>query len=350
MTMPENKYVGWDIGGAHLKMACVGDDGTVLKVEQHATPLWQGLASLQITLNDVKARLVDDKLTHAVTTTGELADLFQHRKQGVDVLLKEFCKVFESGQVRVYAGPAGLIPVSEANRQYQQVASANWHATAEYIASQQSEGVLIDIGSSTTDIVPFKAGRLSNRGYTDQERMRHDELLYTGTVRTPLMAIVSRVPFAGEWQSIAAEQFATIADVYRITGELDESVDLMPTADGAGKQILDSIRRIARMLGSDVQDTGWNDEYHALAHYIAEQHIHKIDLALQRVISASCFSFKPHLVGAGAGRFLVAKLAQRHNYQYTDFEQMMSVNENYQARAADCATAVAVAQLRRLLG
>jgi len=350
LDMPEHKYIGWDIGGAHLKMAHVNTAGAIVQVEQHATPLWQGLDTLQSKLKEIKTRLPEDNTAHAMTTTGELADLFQDRQQGVEALLNGFCQVFGGEHLLVYAGSTGFIRASEVSRQYQQVASANWHATAEYVARQIEEGILIDIGSSTTDLVPFKANRLCHRGYTDQQRLRYDELLYTGIIRTPLMAVVDRLPFAGEWQSVAAEQFATMADIYRITGELDESSDLMPTADGGGKAILDSVRRVARMLGSDVQDPKWIIPYRNLARYIAEEQLHRINQSLSGVISAHPGLSAPHLVGAGAGRKLVAKLADRNNYQYTDFAQMIRVKDNQQARAADCATAVSVAQLMRMAG
>ncbi len=348
--MPDKNYIGWDIGGAHLKMAYVHADGAVSQVEQHATPLWQGLGSLRSRLIDISLRLPVDGLTHVVTTTGELADLFQDRQEGVQTLLSEFCQVYDSGHVLVYAGPAGLIPAAEAAEQYQQVASANWHATAEYVAGRKEEGILVDIGSSTTDLIPFKGGKLCHRGYSDQERLRYDELLYTGMVRTPLMAIVRRLPCAGEWQTMAAEQFATMADVYRITGELDESSDLLAAADGGGKEILDSIRRVARMLGEDIRDASSNKQYYHLARYLAEEQIHMINQSLHRVISTNPAFGEPCLIGAGVGRSLAAKLAARNNYLYTNFEQILDVNENQQTRAADCATAVSVAQLARLAG
>jgi uncharacterized hydantoinase/oxoprolinase family protein len=104
------------------------------------------------------------------------------------------------------------------------------------------------------------------------------------------------------------------------------------------------------MLGNDIEDTESLDEYRKLAEYIAEEHVHKIDQALQRVISASNFSSGYPLTGAGAGRFLVAKIAKRHAFEYVDIEQILSVDNGQRSRAADCVTAVSVAQIRRLLG
>ncbi|MBT7952174.1 MAG: hypothetical protein HN764_11160 [Gammaproteobacteria bacterium] len=343
-------YVGWDIGGAHLKMARIAGNGKVLAVEQHATPLWQGLNCLEHSLMDVKSRLSTEPLIHSITTTGELADIFQNRAEGVNALLTGFCNLFREEDVRVYAGVAGLISIIEASNQHQQVASANWHASASFIANEQTDGIFIDIGSSTTDIIPFQSGKLCNRGFSDQERMRSDELLYTGIVRTPMMAVVSKVPFAGEWQSIAAEHFASMSDVYRITGELDESHDLMPAADNGEKQISDSVRRVARMLGRDAEDFSQLGHYKDLARYVAEEQENKISQALQRVISDNPALAHATLIGAGTGRFLVAKLATRHGLEYVDVERLLDAEKGQQSKAADCVTAVSVAQLRRMQG
>ena len=61
------------------------------------------------------------------------------------------------------------------------------------------------------------------------------ELLYTGVVRTPVMAVAQTAPFSGRMQRIAAERFATMADVWRLTGDLPGDADPYPTADQRGK-------------------------------------------------------------------------------------------------------------------
>jgi len=75
----------------------------------------------------------------------------------------------------------------------------------------------------------LKDGKAQPRGYADSERLQYGELVYSGVVRTSLMALATTAPFAGEWVGIMAEHFATTADVYRITGELpayaDQSTD-----------------------------------------------------------------------------------------------------------------------------
>ena len=55
---------------------------------------------------------------------------------------------------------------------------ANWHAGAALIARYCREALLIDMGSTTTDIIPIVAGAVAARGYTDAERLTTGELAY----------------------------------------------------------------------------------------------------------------------------------------------------------------------------
>lgn len=329
-------------------MAHIDGRGRSLRAEQFATPLWQGLEPLVQALQEVKKKLPDTKLSHAVTTTGELADCFPDRKTGVCTLVERISSIFDNSQVLVYAGAGGFIPVNQAGDRYRQVASANWHATTQFVARHYGSGVLMDIGSSTVDIVPFQQGSLCCRGHTDEERLRYNELVYSGIVRTPLMAITGQVPYAGEWQPLAAENFACTADIYRLTGELNEFDDMMVPADGGGKTVTDSARRLARMVGVDIDPAASLAEWRRPARYIAEQQLQTISCALHRVMSAAGLNEGTTLVGAGCGRFLVRKLAQRHACHYADFEEILYEPDKMPGAAGNCATAISVAQLARL--
>ena len=81
------------------------------------------------------------------------------------------------------------------------------------VARRHADELLVDAGTTTTDLIPIKAGKVAARGATDAERLTEGELLYTGVVRTPVMAVAHSAPFRGRVQKIAAERFATMADV-----------------------------------------------------------------------------------------------------------------------------------------
>ena len=343
--MSELIYIGWDVGGAHLKAAQVSIEGDVLAVEQVASPIWQGVDKLEEALRRMADLFVINQAHHVITMTGEMADIFPNRMQGVASILQQFGSVFPDGRISVYAGQAGLVSFGDARNYMSQIASMNWHATATLAARKYHDGILLDIGSTTTDIIPFRNGTVCQKGWTDFERLRNDELLYTGIVRTPVMAVVQRVPFRGHEQHIAAENFATMADVYRLTGELLEHHDLMETSDLKGKSKRESAQRLARMVGLDVEETEPLEEWIELARYIAGRQLDIICISLSEIMDGMPARA---LIGAGSGRFLARKLAQQANVTYIDFTEQWQVAEIARLKCADCATAIAVADLARL--
>jgi (4-(4-[2-(gamma-L-glutamylamino)ethyl]phenoxymethyl)furan-2-yl)methanamine synthase len=345
--MSFNTYIGWDIGGAHLKMASIDHDGAVNFANQLATPLWQGLDSLENAMSEMHNKITEDSVTHTITMTAELADIFKDRATGVKELAGFLGNHFKKEAFQLYAGNSGLIKADQANSYITDIASANWHATASFVAQTINQGVLIDIGSTTTDIIPFASGQLLNTAYTDHERLRDNELVYTGIIRTPVMAVVNKIYCDGQWQNIAAENFSTMADIYRLTGELNDQDDMMPTADGAGKTACDSARRLARMIGLDLEDENNIRPFIEMSKHIAESHLEIINKSLLKVLSRAESKQINCLLGAGAGRFLVRKLASKNNLKYIDFTDLLSYPEQEEHKVLSCAAAVSVAQIAR---
>ncbi len=99
------------------------------------------------------------------------------------------------------------------------------------------------------------------------------------------MAIVNKIFCDGQWQNIAAESFSTMADIYRLTGELNELNDMMPTADGAGKTSCDSARRLVRMIGLDLEDEDDINPCVEMAKNVANSHLEIINESLSKVLS-----------------------------------------------------------------
>ncbi|MEQ8663585.1 MAG: hydantoinase/oxoprolinase family protein, partial [Gammaproteobacteria bacterium] len=223
---------GWDIGGAHLKVARLDPSGVVDRVHQVACPLWRGVGELARAVRLVETDLAVADAVHAVTMTGELCDNFATRAAGVrDILDALTAALGDGARVRVFGGYAGwLSPAEAATTGAVDVASANWLALAAHVAERMGDGVLIDVGSTTTDIIPLHAGEPCAAGRDDATRLAHGELVYTGVVRTPVASLCQQVPFDGRWQPLAAEYFANAADVHRLCGALADGLDLMPTA------------------------------------------------------------------------------------------------------------------------
>ena len=131
---------------------------------------------------------------HGVTMTGELVDLFADRSEGVGRLIDSMLAHYPGRQLRFYGGGVGFLAPAEAKAQPLRVASANWHATGRYLAERGETGLLVDIGSTTTDILPIVGGAVRCEGFSDEARMVLDELVYTGVTRTPVMVLARNRP------------------------------------------------------------------------------------------------------------------------------------------------------------
>jgi probable H4MPT-linked C1 transfer pathway protein len=339
----ERWVVGWDLGGAHLKAALHRPDGSLQRVVQRATPLWRGLEHLEAALDDLGTELPLAAARHCLTMTGELVDLFPSRADGVDGLVRCFASRVDPDSLGVYAGRAGFVPAGRAAAHAADVASANWHASATWLAAVVDDCLFVDIGSTTTDILLCGGGAVRNRGYCDRTRLGSGELVYTGVVRTPVMAVTDRVPFAGDWQGLANELFAVMADVYRVLGWLPDDADLHPTADGQGKDRRASMRRLARMLGADL-DAASDNDWVRVAAFVAGRQQDGLVTACARQLSRA--GDEPvALVGAGAGRFLARRVAAALGLSYLDMADLVGPAADGGLDPAVCAPAVAVARL-----
>jgi probable H4MPT-linked C1 transfer pathway protein len=344
--MPQSSHikseatVGWDVGGAHLKAALVAATGEVLQVCQVACPLWRGMAQLEQAFAEVLSQLESIPERHAVTMTGELVDIFPNRRSGV-LQIAHYMAEHLNGEVLFYSAKQGFVDSTEVSFYADSIASANWHASASLIAKSIKQAVLLDIGSTTSDLIFIDDGLVASQGFTDAERMRFDELVYAGVVRTPLMALCQKVKFDGFFVNVAAEHFATTADVYRLTGELALEDDMAGTADGAGKTELESARRLARMVGHDVEDfeiSTWK----SLAFEFRNAQLMRLQEAFSHLVDIN--QYMP-LVGAGAGRFLVRALAAQMKKPYLDVESLLNRSDETTHWASVCLPAVAVASL-----
>lgn len=346
--------IGWDIGGAHLKAAAF-DGADLVGVAQQACPLWLGLEHFHTAARAILAEFAPAPgCRHAVTMTGELADVFANRTDGVFGLLQALAAQVPPDAIRVFAGPIGWLTLDAVQAEHVAlIASANWLATGYFAAAHLPQALLLDIGSTTTDVLILRDGKVLARGHSDYERLRDGELIYSGVVRTSLMALADAAPLDGDPVGLMAEHFATTADVYRLTGELPASADQSATADGAEKTVAASARRLARLTGRDVESAPLAT-WQGLAQYFRERQLAKLLDACLRQLSRGELAPTAPLIGAGVGRFLVAELARRLHRPFVDFDDLAALalacrretpHTTLPFHPADCAPAVAVAFL-----
>ncbi len=346
-----SSVIGWDIGGAHLKAVLLNEKGEVLQALQLSCPLWKGMQYLERAIIDTlealsvaPSRAAPLNIKHAITMTGELVDLFENRHQGVCEIAKTASDLLGE-QVWFYAANLsnqnhGFVRQQDVHRYTSHIASINWHASASALAMHAQDALFVDIGSTTTDIIAIEDGKLISDGLSDAYRLQADSLVYTGVVRTPMMALAQKLPFENGETNVAAEYFATMADVYRLTGELE--TDDAETADGKGKTQQMSARRLARMIGHDV-DNRPLESWKNLAHTCKKLQMNQIKTAMLKQL-------KPNMtiIGAGAGSFLVKQIADDLDMLYEPISMRvlehanLSLKQNFEM----CFPAYAVATLR----
>lgn len=338
------RTLGWDIGGAHLK-AALAEGKEILRVWQLPCPLWRDTGLLEAGIDEILAALagMPDVDRHAVTMTGELADIFPDRRTGVESIVRTVTSKFR-GDVVLYAGPAGFVGPGEARSRAQEIASANWHASAALAAREVGDALFVDMGSTTTDLVPLAGNKPFARGLTDRDRLIEGELVYQGFTRTPLMAVTNHVPFRGRPVPVMNEFFATMADVQRIVGALDEEDDQHPAADNGEKSVEASRRRLARMVGADAADAS-DGAWEWLAHAFAEAQIRLLHDAALQVSSREDFGDDAPVVAAGAGRPVIRRLAARLDRGIVDFSDLFDCRAEMRSAVCRAAPAAALALL-----
>jgi probable H4MPT-linked C1 transfer pathway protein len=335
---------GYDVGGAHLKVA-LAEGGRVLAAVQIPCPLWQGLDRLDTALRQA-APITARAHHHAATMTGELCEIFPDRATGVRSIVDRLVKLF-GGDTRIWMGPCGFGPANDARHDPATVASTNFLASAELVAQLMGDGLLVDMGSTTTDIIPIVSGTPCPRGLTDGDRLTTSELVYSGLTRTDVSAIAHDAIFKQRRQRIAAGSFATMADVRRVLGELPEGTDQHATADKRGTSLNESVARLARAFGRDASDATI-DDWRAAARTIADLQMTDIRTACEEVANAADVPPGAPVVAAGIGAPLLVAIAAEIGRPCQPFADLVDSTAEARPWVTRCAPAVAVAILANI--
>jgi probable H4MPT-linked C1 transfer pathway protein len=291
--MPIPCVLGLDIGGANLKAA--HSDG-VARLMPFA--LWRRPEGLLDALRNLIRPLPRFDML-AVTMTGESCDCYETKRQGVVSILDVVLRVADQTPILVWTTSGSFTSLDEAKDQFIKTASANWLALATFAGRYVPAGssLLIDIGSTTTDIVPLLDGKPAPRGRTDRERLKTRELVYTGVRRTPVCSLLG--------MDGAAELFATTLDVYLLLEDLRENIEDRNTADGRPASREAARARLARMVGADLECFSKHDA-NELAREISNRQSAAIREAVMKVTSDH--GHPETVVISGEGEFLARRV------------------------------------------
>jgi (4-(4-[2-(gamma-L-glutamylamino)ethyl]phenoxymethyl)furan-2-yl)methanamine synthase len=330
------EVIGWDIGGVNTKVARV-TDGVVRAACGRPYELQRDPGALAPLLRALAGEIGGDaEPAHAVTMTAELSQMFRTKREGVSFVLAAVEAAFPSALVRVYAVDGRFLTAGQARRDPLAVASANWSATARAIAAHHPDALLVDIGTTTTDIIPIVGGTVAAGGCTDPERLASGELVYTGALRTPAEAIASQVAVAGTAAGVSAEGFALAGDVHVWRGNLDPADYTCPTPDGRPATREFAGERIARVVCGD-RELLDHAAVSSIADALADAQVARIAAAIARVRARHPLLRTAVVTGLGA--FLGAAAADAAGMRVAPLAAELG------EAGARCAPAVAVALL-----
>lgn len=350
-------WLGLDIGGANLKLAHSNTDSNWSKSLPFA--MWKESESLASTL----AQCIDDSPEFhgiAVTMTGELADCFATRAQGVACILDQVTRVFPAPLVYVYCVDGKFRSPSQAARDPWIAAASNWHAIANWsrrllqaskpssakTSSKDQHGVLVDIGSTTIDVVGISTNQVVTRSKTDSDRLKRRELIYTGVERSNLSGLLRSVPLHGKSCPVMNEQFATTRDAYLWLGFLEESAQDTNTSDGQAATRNAARYRLARLVGED-GSTLADSDIDAICQCALNRQVKLLRRSLEKVLGR--LEGQPpinHMICSGHGGFLLRQaLEDGMLFERFGLDNQIWLSDQLGEGLSRCAPAYAVAQL-----
>lgn len=273
--------IGIDVGGANLKV--FENDSVII----HYCPMWQK-APLTEALEHYRGKKA------AIVMSGELADGFSNKAEGIRFIVESVKKavpdsLFYGTDGRFHEGPTPLL------------AAANWLASADFLRERYPDQVLVDFGSTTTDIIPLNSFE-SLKGMTDLDRLRKGYLVYTGTLRSTVPSLLRSVVVNGFDTLVSSEYFAQSADAHLVLGNIDESDYTVPTPDGAEVSYGASLQRLSRVVCSDLDEIGEAGALEIAGAFCNEQ-MHLIESQVERVMNETGSS---GVIAAGIGSHIIS--------------------------------------------
>lgn len=321
------KIAGFDIGGANTDLAIINYINKEqflenIEVNFEYLPMWSKNDQLEDCLINLLGDSFYDIDAVGISMTAELVDAYETKSDGVKDIVKKVENVFDVPIA--YVGLNGMMSSKEVLKNPLNVAAANWIATSQIAGNIEENCILVDIGSTTTDIIPIKNGTECSKGRSDFERLATGELVYSGTLRTNLASLVDKVPLNDKIYRVASELFAISADVHNVLDNIDLDDFSCATPDGAGKSKEESMRRISRVLCADLDSLSSKDIIE-ISRYIYSEQIRK---TAEAIIEVSKRNKIDKVVSTGLGREVIAnKAAKLAGLTYINMDEVLTAEE-----------------------
>ncbi|MHC1623196.1 MAG: hydantoinase/oxoprolinase family protein [Candidatus Methanospirareceae archaeon] len=332
-------FLGIDIGGANTKIAT--SDGFV---DSLYAPLWRNKGCIYEVLSEVKQRFGTEIEAVGVVMTGELSDCFERRREGVLHIKEALVTTFEAP--KFFDRNCTFKDGYEVDKDPLSFAATNWLASSTLIAEQYRDVIFVDIGSTTTDVIPIVGGEIKAKR-TDLERLKSGELIYSGVLRTNIATLLKKIAIGekGEECGVSSELFAITADAYLVLGcitEADYGCSSPNSYAFAGreneeKSRVSAMRRLSRVVCSDLEEIG-EDSAVGIAEQVKNAQVEELIAPLGRLKAKYGLET---VIAAGIGDFIVKEAANSLNIHF------LTLSSIYNKEISATFPAFAVAKLTR---
>jgi len=321
------KIAGLDIGGANTDLAIIDFNNSKInsiEIQYEYLPMWSNNHELVDRLKNLTEKIcsLDSIDAVGISMTSDLVDAYKTKKDGVlDVVSK--CEQLFNCPI-AFVTLNGMVSLDDIKNNPLDAAAANWIATSQIASLISDNCIFVDTGSTTTDIIPIKNKSECAIGRTDFERLATGELVYTGTLRTNLASIVSKIPLNNKNYRVSSELFAQTADIYMVLDKIKINDYICDTFDGKGKDKIDCKRRISRVVCSDLDHLS-EKEIIEISKFIYKKQVEQIADGLKQVADSQNLDL---VITTGLGKDILANEAVKLlNLNLKSMDELLSDEE-----------------------
>jgi probable H4MPT-linked C1 transfer pathway protein len=249
-------------------------------------------------------------------------NFFSSLKEGTHYIVDLTERLFGE-KVRYPALSYKLYMPEEAKKHYLDVACRNWIATC-YLTSYLNlfeDGLVVDCGTSSTDIVPVLNSAPvtidnNDQGYT---RLKTGELFWSGLYFTRVQSISPTIVLDGEEFQVKPTSKCMIFDAFVVSGTVPPESDIVKISfESCVERILDAIAADKELL--TVNDA------RKIAQFFIEKQRKRTEITIEKVLSAVNEKYNKNLkvaAIAGVGKDIITRKALEN----LSFERIIDIEK-----------------------